>query len=283
MLQRQYKHMIHRMRQDLIAEQIRAQELQESYKSKFAIAEEECEKNRLAKQERQKAQDRLKDYLKHIDQDHFTRQKRVDSLQKSIRNKELALQRRIQRIKRQNSIAEKAANENKDSNELKMQENYLAQRFWSAFLKNKMEKEMKRTADIEKAFQTIRAATGLSDVQDIVNRFLTREQTYSQLLAQVADNEDKIDRLRSANEQWRNELHDLQIKNSGGTEIEKRSRAQNPDLYQLDLEIVQAEREKEKIEAINSKVQLVNEQVEAWCQRVSEKIDQQFNENITSY
>jgi hypothetical protein len=55
------------MRQDLIAEQIKSQELQESYKSKFAIAEEECEKNRLAKQERQKAQDRLKEFLKHID------------------------------------------------------------------------------------------------------------------------------------------------------------------------------------------------------------------------
>jgi uncharacterized protein YciW len=72
--------MIQRMRQDLIAEQIRATELQESYKSKFAIAEEECEKNRIAKQERQKAQDRLKDFLKHIDQDHFTRQKRLESL-----------------------------------------------------------------------------------------------------------------------------------------------------------------------------------------------------------
>jgi len=66
-------------------------------------------------------------------------------------------------------------------------------------------------------------------------------------------------------------------------EIDKKSRAQNPDLYQLDLDIVQAEREKEKIEAVNGKVQLVNEQVEAWCQRISEKIDQQFNENITSY
>jgi hypothetical protein len=42
----------------------------------------------------------------------------------------------------------------------------------------------------------------------------------------------------------------------------------------LDLDIVQAEREKEKIEAVNGKVQLVNEQVEAWCQRISEKIDQ---------
>jgi hypothetical protein len=66
-------------------------------------------------------------------------------------------------------------------------------------------------------------------------------------------------------------------------EIDRKSRAQNPDLYQLDLDIVQADREKEKIEAINGKVQLVNEQVEAWCQRISEKIDQQFNENITSY
>jgi len=66
-------------------------------------------------------------------------------------------------------------------------------------------------------------------------------------------------------------------------EIDRKSRAQNPDLYQLDLDIVQADREKEKIEAVNGKVQLVNEQVEAWCQRISEKIDQQFNENITSY
>jgi hypothetical protein len=46
-----------------------------------------------------------------------------------------------------------------------------------------MENEMRANSDIEKAFQTIRAATGLSDVSDIVNRFLTREQTYAQLLS----------------------------------------------------------------------------------------------------
>jgi hypothetical protein len=46
-------------------------------------------------------------------------------LQKSIRNKEEALQRRMERVRRQQEIAESAANENKDSNELKMQENYM--------------------------------------------------------------------------------------------------------------------------------------------------------------
>ena len=41
-------------------------------------------------------------------------------------------------MQRQQVIAEQAANEKKDSNELKMQENFLAQKFWSAFLKSKM-------------------------------------------------------------------------------------------------------------------------------------------------
>jgi hypothetical protein len=33
-----------------------------------------------------------------------------------------------------------------------MQENYMVQRLWSSYLKRKMEKEMKRTYEIEDAF-----------------------------------------------------------------------------------------------------------------------------------
>lgn len=106
-------------------------------------------------------------------------------------------------------IAEQAANEKKDSNELKMQENFLAQKFWSAFLKTKMEKEMKQNFQYENAFQKIRAATGDSDVQEIVQKFLTRESTYSQLLSSVSEQEEKIDALRNDNELWREKLHEL--------------------------------------------------------------------------
>ena len=109
----------------------------------------------------------------------------------------------------QQEIAEAAANENKDSNELKMQENYMVQKMWSQFLKKKMEKEMKRTYEIEDAFQKIRAATGDSDVQEIVQKFLTRESTYAQLLMSVSEQEEKIDALRNDNELWREKLHEL--------------------------------------------------------------------------
>jgi hypothetical protein len=33
-----------------------------------------------------------------------------------------------------------------------MQENYMIQKLWSSYLKKKMEKEMKRTGEIEDAF-----------------------------------------------------------------------------------------------------------------------------------
>jgi hypothetical protein len=38
---------------------------------------------------------------------------------------------------------------------------------------------MKRSFLIEDAFQKIRASTGHSDVQEVVHKFLTREQTYA--------------------------------------------------------------------------------------------------------
>ena len=90
--------------------------------------------------------------MRLIDQDHFQRQKRIASLSKSIKNKEEALTRRVERVSRQKQIADQAANENKDSNELRMNENFLAQKLWSAFLKTKMEKEMNLTFLIEDAF-----------------------------------------------------------------------------------------------------------------------------------
>ena len=102
--------------------------------------------------------------MRLIDQVHFQRKNRLASVLKSLDNKKAALERRIKRAARQQEIKDQAANDNKDSNELKMNENLLVQKFWSTFLKNKMAKEMARTQEIENAFTKIRAVTGFCDV-----------------------------------------------------------------------------------------------------------------------
>ena len=48
-------------------------------------------------------------------------------------------------------------------------------------------------------------------MNEIVHRFLTREQTYSELLMNVSENERKIENLRKDHETWGSKLHELQI------------------------------------------------------------------------
>ena len=74
-----------------------------------------------------------------------------------------------------------------------------------------MEKEMRNSAQIDEAFKAIKTETGISDVQEMVKKFLTREQTYSMLLSNVSESEAKIDALKKDNEHLRSRLHDLKI------------------------------------------------------------------------
>jgi hypothetical protein len=144
--------MIDRIKKDIIALNISSYDLRDSNKQKEIIMQEEADKSRKAKEQRLQAKERLQQLMDQIDKEQKHREERIESLNKSIKNKEEAVQRRMDRVNRQHEIAEAAANENKDSNELKMQENFMVQKMWSQFLKKKMDREMKRTYEIEDAF-----------------------------------------------------------------------------------------------------------------------------------
>jgi len=149
----------------------------------------------------------------------------------------------MERVKRQQDIADAAANENKDSDELKIRENFMAQKLWAVFLKKKMEKEMYNSSEVEDAFQTIRAATGITDIHSIVHKFLTREQTYSQLLVNVAESERKIDSLKKENEELMSELHGVMMDKDG---VQGESKKQFPEIERLSTEITDLSKEMEE-------------------------------------
>ena len=82
----------------------------------------------------------------------------------------------------------------------------LVQKAWAAFFKKRMEKEMQKYAAIESSFQKIRTATGNSDVKEMVQKFMTKEQTYAHLLQAVSQGEKKYDGLKEQNEIKRKRL-----------------------------------------------------------------------------
>mmetsp|Transcript_31182 Transcript_31182/g.47733 ORF Transcript_31182/g.47733 Transcript_31182/m.47733 type:complete len:238 (-) Transcript_31182:1009-1722(-) len=114
MYQQQNQHMLKRMKKDLIALQLKSNDLTESLRSKQQIFKEESAKQMSSKEHKLQSKYRLDNLMKNIDHEQKKRQERIISLQTSIKNKEEALQKRMDRVKRQSEIAETAANENKD-------------------------------------------------------------------------------------------------------------------------------------------------------------------------
>jgi len=244
LFQHQYQHMLDRMKKDLISLQLESNDLTESLKSKRIIITDEMNKHRKAKENKLQSKYKLDNLMKNIDHEQKKRQERILSLQTSIRNKEEALQKRMDRVRRQSEIAEAAANENKDQNEIKLRENFMIQRMWSQYYKKKMNNEMKKSFQVEDAFQKIRSQTGNTDVQDIVHKFLTKEQTYAQLLSAVSENEKRLELLRRDNEEKRDELRKLQIEFDAVTKTQKKSES-NEEVAKLSEEISFLEKELE--------------------------------------
>eukprot|EP00347_Sterkiella_histriomuscorum_P012519 403368264 len=285
LFQGQYQHMLDRMKKDLISLQLTSNDLTESLKSKKIIINDELNKQRKSKENKLQSKYRLDNLMKNIDHEQKKRQERILSLQTSIRNKEEALQKRMDRVRRQSEIAEAAANENKDSNEIKLRENFMIQRMWSQFYKRKMNNEMKKSHQIEEAFQAIRTATGCTDVQEIVQKFLTKEQTYAQLLKAVSENEKRLDKLRIDNEKKRDELHQLQINLNQIANSRERSKSQpapviqnatSQEITELEKEIEILEKEVQNNDDRKKKIYLVTDQVSGWGNRVVNKLNSQI-------
>ena len=150
--QQQFIHMLSRMKKDLIALQITSNQLQESLRSKNQIYKEEFEKQRVAKEQKLQSRYRLDNLMQNIEHEQKKRDERIIGLQNSIKNKEEALQKRVDRVKKQQEIAEAAANENRDQGEIRARADFQVQKLWSQFLKKKMDNEMNKYRHLEDAF-----------------------------------------------------------------------------------------------------------------------------------
>ena len=80
--------MLDRMKKDLIALQLTINDLQESLRSKKTIYDQEYKAQMAARQEKLQSKFKLDKLMKNIDNENVKRQERIESLQKSIINKQ---------------------------------------------------------------------------------------------------------------------------------------------------------------------------------------------------
>ena len=266
--------MIKRMKQDFLSLQIQSGKNEKAIKNKLGVLQMESLKHRQVKQQRLQSKDTVDRLMVNIEKEHTETNAILAEIAKCLKDKEESVQKRMERIKKNQEIAEQAANDSKDQSEIKDRQNLYIQKLWNSFMRKKMEKEMENSKEIDQAFKEIKTATGVTDVQELVKRFLTREQTYSDLLQNVNDSDKKVDILKKDNEMLRNRLHDLKIDseaNAAAAQENADAQFQDEDILASQEKIAEQSRDYNQLQEKFKKVNIVNDQVTSWAKRVYSK------------
>ena len=261
MARRTYLHMLDRMNKDYIATKIKTNDMETSLRNKRQVLEIEEGKQRKTKEEKLQSKNIFDSLMRNIEKEQRDRQDRILELQRCIANKEESVKRRIERQKKNQEIAETAANESKDSTELKMRNYLYINKLWNNFMKRKMQKEMESSRSIDEAFKQIKTHTGVTDVQTMVRRFQQREQTYTALLQTVSTYEAKVDRLKKDNEELTKRLQDLQIDSNDDSNDKAQAAVDQNDteIIQMNQDLTTVNREYQQIQERFKKINIVND------------------------
>ena len=204
-----YEHILDRMKKDKIAMEIKANSIQISLKSTKQVLNSEIKRFQHIKENQYQSRMILQDMRTTFSLSRRKKTEYISNLERELKSREEIAERREDRQKRQFEIAEAAANDDKDSHEVKLREALLLYKVWFSYINKKLTCEMQQAVDVERAFSKIKSATGLSDVNEIVEKFLTRERNYFILINAVNEAEKKLNYLRTENLTAKEMLHNL--------------------------------------------------------------------------
>ena len=266
-----YKYMIERMKKDLISIRIKINRLEYSLSYRNKLLTDEIQLNRKVNEEHIHAKKDLTGLMDQVDEEQKKRQQNIINLRKKIKVNEEAAEKRLERFKRRQDIAEAAAADNNDQSERKLREKLLVKKFWNGFLKRKMEREMSSNVQIEEAFKRIKSSTGIQDIQEIVRKFLSREQIYNQLLISVNEYEKKIEAIKSANSTY--------LQTLGTKAVLQGEQSFEDQIKNSNREISSLEKTNSNCEYKHQNYKIVFEQVEDWGKKVRENMVLQLKKN----
>jgi len=105
----------------------------------------------------------------------------------------------------------------------------------------------------------------------MVRKFLTREQTYSQLLMNVSESERHIDKLKKDNEELRGRLHELKIDAGESGAGGNNGAVMDEEIIELNNSLSSVQKDYALLQEKFKKINIVNDQVSGWAKKCYSK------------
>ncbi|CAG9312874.1 unnamed protein product [Blepharisma stoltei] len=206
---------LERTKQNLIHLEIKANSLREDLKNKASLLDDEHRKNLTSREKKKRSINVYKKLNNSVEYEIKEKTQIVSAMNRDFKSRQKAIGKREDRKKRHAEISEAAENEEKDLKLNKSREGFLAHRLWARFLIQKFEKSTKNSSQYETAFHKIRAATGLNDINQVIDKFLTSEHSYAELMKSVYNLKTKITETKEKNTKLESDLKSFGIAEKG--------------------------------------------------------------------
>lgn len=202
-----------------------------------------------------------------LEQEQAARAAALEDLDNELQAKKDARERREQFEKWRHEVALLAATEAFNASAGRLRKIYAVEKLAGNCLQKITFEQVERSQNTEDGFQKIREVTGLTDVMDIVHKFLSRDMEHDQLKSSVKDAEAKLEKLREENEK-------LKADTDGAydSDIADRSRVIYLEVEQYENKLSQALKEhaqsREKLQQSTLQV----EHMKRWANRMSKSM-----------
>merc|ERR1719299_350318 len=131
-----------------------------------------------------------------VELERFSRDTAVSSMGTTLQTKRNAIKRRADFERWRHEVALEAANEAFQASAGRLRKLYAIEKLAGNCLQKITFEQVERSQATEDGFQKIREVTGLTDVMDIVHKFLNRDVEHEQLKSSVKEAEARLESLR---------------------------------------------------------------------------------------
>ena len=117
------------------------------------------------------------------------------------------------KMRREMSLVEGA--EQSDAGDATTKKSLFSSAFHSALNEHVLEEEQKKITTYEEAFRKIKDATGVSDVNEVIQKFLTQDETHNNLVVMTKEAQARIDALNEEKAQAKAKVEEIKYSGTG--------------------------------------------------------------------
>jgi hypothetical protein len=190
-----YDHIINRLKDEKRSFDVQLEQTQATLKAKEADLAELIQMSTDAHRAKETAKAELARLEQTIAEERKIRQKELAERRKLVQAKIEVNQRMEQRERKRRELQLEAAGELNMDGEQNLIKNYVAQGFYSASAEHELQMQKDKVTTYEEAFRRIKEATGIEDINEVIEKFLTQDETAANLTQLTKEAQSRIEAL----------------------------------------------------------------------------------------